>query len=78
MIESGLFYGNDALPEVNKVRKVIESKNAETQTKEMNENLGINIYMQTLIRENSWLFCEHCDYKSKSKKRTKNTYWKNA
>ena len=68
MIESGLLYGNDALPEVNKVTKVIENKNAVTQTKEMNENFGTNIFMQTLIRKNSWLFCEHCDYKSKSKK----------
>ena len=56
------------MPEVNKLTKAIESKNAETQTKEMNENLGSNISMQTLIRENSWLFCEHCEYKSESKK----------
>ena len=59
---------NDALPEVNKFTKVIESKNLETQTKEMNENPGSNISLQTLVRENSWWFCEHCDYKSKSKK----------
>ena len=28
----------------------------------------INVSLQTIIRENSWLLCEKCDYKTKSKK----------
>ena len=32
------------------------------------EKLNINMTLQVLIKENSWLFCRHCDYRTKFNK----------
>ena len=47
--------------------EVVEFENTENQTEVNNENHVLDVPLQTLIRENSWFYCEHCDYKTKRK-----------
>ena len=38
----------------------------------------IQISLETLIKSTSWLFCEQCDYKTRNKKKIKDSQSKNS
>ena len=45
----------------------IETKEWKDLAKICNDSSNINISLKTLVKNNSWYFCDKCDYKTKHK-----------